>query len=133
MNKHIKKICEKNNLEYLASANKSKVKKQWGIDLPVDKTNRKIDFIIKKDRQLFLCEVNFYSVGGSKLKSTAGEYKNIYNFWKSHNLQFIWITDGIGWHTAKRNLQETFEVLHHLYSLNDLINGTFNLIFSKDR
>ena len=131
MNKHIKKICEKNNIEYLASANKSKVEKQWGIDLPVDKTNRKVDFIIKKDRQLYLIEVNFYSVGGSKLKSTAGEYKNIYNFWKSHNLQFIWITDGWGWKTTQRPLKEAFNELDYILNIKMVLDGVLEYILTN--
>ena len=30
---------------------------------------------------------------------------------------------GIGWNTAKHNLEETFDVLDNLYNLQDLENG----------
>ncbi len=131
IDKHIKRICKKNNFVYLASATRSKVKKQWGIDLPVDKTNRKVDFIIKKDRQLYLIEVNFYTVGGSKLKSTAGEYKDIYKFWKKHNLQFIWITDGWGWKTTQRPLQEAFNELDYILNVKMLLDGVLEYILTN--
>ncbi|WP_269088476.1 DpnII family type II restriction endonuclease [Streptococcus suis] len=38
-------------------------------------------------------------------------------------MEFMWFTDGKGWHKAKKNLQETFEVLPHLYNTNDLKNN----------
>ena len=39
------------------------------------------------------------------------------------NVEFMWFTDGKGWHKAKNNLRETFEVLPNLYNINDLSNG----------
>ena len=36
---------------------------------------------------------------------------------------FIWFTDGIGWNNARRNLEETFNVLDTLYSIDDLEHG----------
>ena len=38
------------------------------------------------------------------------------------DVTFIWFTDGIGWKNAKNNLEETFDVLEHLYNINDLEN-----------
>jgi len=61
MNEQLKRICEQNKLEYIVSATKSKVKQQWGLDLPMEKTNREIDIVIKRNQKLYLCEVNFYS------------------------------------------------------------------------
>ena len=40
--------------------------------------------------------------------------------------QFVWFTDGIGWNSAKHNLEETFDVLDNLYNLEDLENGAMN-------
>lgn len=45
------------------------------------------------------------------------------------NFEFIWITDGEGWRSAKRNLKETFLVLENLYNINDLEEGIFEKIF----
>lgn len=36
---------------------------------------------------------------------------------------FVWFTDGKGWNTAKNNLEETFDVLDTIYSIDDLKNG----------
>ncbi len=113
---YVKDLCEKNKLDYLKEATSKKIKDKWGINLKVDKSSRRIDFVVKKDNSLVLLETNFYSGGGSKLKSTAGEYKSMYDFWKSDGRCFIWITDGAGWRKTKLPLQEAFE--HTDYILN---------------
>ena len=33
---------------------------------------------------------------------------------------FVWFTDGIGWKSARGNLRETFEVMEHIYSIDDM-------------
>lgn len=33
---------------------------------------------------------------------------------------FVWFTDGIGWKSAKGNLRETFEVMEHVYNIDDM-------------
>jgi len=37
--------------------------------------------------------------------------------------EFVWITDGRGWGSARNNLKETFDVLKHLYCISDLEDG----------
>ncbi|MEO2117871.1 MAG: DpnII family type II restriction endonuclease, partial [Methanocaldococcus sp.] len=112
--KYIENLCKQNkNLDYIFQATRDKIKQKWGINLTLDKTNRKFDFAVfnKANRKLYLIEVNFYSGGGSKLKATAGEYKALNEFIKNNNnnVQFIWITDGKGWNTAKNPLKESFD------------------------
>lgn len=53
----------------------------------------------------------------------AQESKNIPNF------KFVWITDGGGWTNAKRNLEETFDVLDDLYNIADMENNIFKKLF----
>lgn len=53
----------------------------------------------------------------------ALESKNISGF------QFVWFTDGIGWKSARKNLEETFDVLENLYSINDLEQGILKDLF----
>ena len=40
----------------------------------------------------------------------------------------MWFTDGKGWNSAKRNLQETFDVLDNVYNINDLKNDIIEKI-----
>lgn len=42
---------------------------------------------------------------------------------KVDGVTFIWFTDGQGWYSARKNLEETFNILDTMYSINDLDNG----------
>ena len=45
---------------------------------------------------------------------------------------FVWFTDGIGWKSARGNLRETFEVMEHVYSLDDMENGIVNIVMKRE-
>jgi hypothetical protein len=104
------------------------VKQKWGIDLPVDKSNRRPDFVIYKNNKIYWVETNFYSGGGSKLKSTCGEYKFLFDFCKNNNVNLIWITDGNGWNTCPQPLKETFLHTDYVFNLTMLKDGVLNEI-----
>lgn len=92
-------------------------------------TQKRFDYVIKTENSLYLIEVNFYATGGSKLNETARSYKMITEETKNiPNVEFMWFTDGKGWHKAKNNLRETFEILPNLYNINDLSNGVLKTI-----
>ena len=80
---------------------------------------------------LYLIEVNYYGVGGSKLKSVAGEFSSLYSLAKNDTTGFIWITDGIGWKTAKRFLRETFDNTDYVMNLNMIEQGLLEEILVK--
>jgi len=115
---YVKNICQKNKFEYISQATSAKVKEIFGLNLTVDKSSRMIDFAIYNKHHLYLIETNFYSGGGSKLKSTAGEYKDMFDYWKKDGHKFVWITDGIGWETTKRPLEETFNRIDYILNLD---------------
>jgi type II restriction enzyme len=129
LEEYIKNICNKKGYKYLKEANAIKIKKEWGFNVPVDKSSRRYDFVVNNGKELFIFETNFYGGGGSKLKSTAGEYRNLYDVLKG-KYKFIWVTDGLGWESAKRPLRETFDYIDYLTSLNVLENGYLDFIFS---
>ena len=106
----------------------SDIEDKWNIDLSIlkgeIKATKRWDFVIKTNNQIYVIETNFYATQGSKLNETARSYELIANKVKQiDELTFIWITDGIGWNNAKLPLNETFNVLDTLYSINDLDNG----------
>jgi type II restriction enzyme len=109
-----------------------KVKEKWGLKLTVDKSSRRIDFAIFTRKQLFLIETNFYAGGGSKLKSTAGEYKTMFDYWKNDGHEFIWITDGYGWKTSLLPLRETFDHIDYVSNLQLVTEGLLETILTKD-
>lgn len=110
----VDKICKNCGFEYLSQANSKKIMDKWGVKVTVDKSARIIDFAVKTKNKLFLIEANFYAGGGSKLKSTAGEYKTMFDTWKKDGHQFIWVTDGEGWKTTLLPLQEAFNHIDYL-------------------
>lgn len=125
----VKNGFEKNKT-YFAQMRAKDIYTRFGIDVSnLDKENRaekRFDFVIKTSNYVYGIEVNFYSGGGSKLNETARSYKMVtLDSREIEHFKFVWITDGIGWLSAKANLEETFNVLDHLYNLEDLYNGEF--------
>lgn len=112
----LKNICIKHGYKYFVQATPTRIKSEWGYNVTVDKSERRFDFAVNTGSKLFLIETNYYGGGGSKLKATAGEYKTLFDVLDGDGHEFIWITDGKGWHTANRPLQETFN--HNKYILN---------------
>ena len=104
----------------------SEVEKKFNLDLSKisndGKAEKRFDFVfVGALGTVFACECNFYGSSGSKLNETARSYKTLAIESKGiDGFQFVWFTDGIGWNSAKHNLEETFDVLDNLYNLNDL-------------
>ena len=128
----IKKICDDNEFEYIRGATSRKIKAKFNKDVPVDKSSRIYDFAIYNNKQIYLVETNFYGGGGSKLKSTAGEYKSLYAFLSKAGVPFIWITDGQGWRTTERPLEETFNHIDYLFNLSMLEQGILSEIIKEN-
>jgi type II restriction enzyme len=88
---------------------------------------KRFDFVIKTKKKIYLIETNYYNGGGSKLNETARSYSDVapkINQYKSY--EFVWITDGQGWHKAKNKLQEAFSIIPSIYNL-----ATIELFISK--
>jgi len=63
------------------------------------------------------------------LNETARSYKMLSTESKSTDgFTFMWITDGIGWISARNNLKETFDEMEHIYCIKELDEGIFNKI-----
>lgn len=123
----ISPICNTLGYDVIDEANQNKIRTEWGIEIPTDKTSRRFDFVIfnRQTNKLFVIETNFYSGGGSKLKSTCGEYIHLQNFLRENKIGFIWITDGNGWLTTSLPLRETFENNDYLLNLRMTKEGVF--------
>jgi len=120
-------LCNKKKFRYLKEANSEKIEQEFGYKVPVDKSSRRYDFVIDNGKELFIIETNFYSGGGSKLKSTAGEYRNLFDV-LAGKYKFIWITDGLGWKTTSRPLRETFNHNDYIFNLTMLENGILEFL-----
>lgn len=119
-------FCLRNkHVKFISQATREKIYIEFGVTVNIDKNNRRFDFALFNTytKQLYLLEVNYYSSQGSKLKATAGEYKELNNFLKSQGFEFIWITDGKGWLTALNSLEETFFHNDYVINIEMLKNG----------
>ena len=109
------------------------IENKWDIDLSnisnSGKMEKRFDFVIKTDKQIYVVETNFYKSSGSKLNETARSYKMLaQEIAAIDGVTFIWFTDGIGWNSAKGNLEETFDVLDTMYNIKDLENNILGKI-----
>lgn len=82
---------------------------------------KRFDFVIETKKCTFLIELNFYSGGGSKLNEVARAYRElapIVNGVKGY--EFVWITDGEGWNSAKNKLAEAYNDIPRMYNFTTL-------------
>lgn len=125
MERLVEEYIKSTGCEYYKEMWLDDIEKKWNIDLSKISANntstKRFDFVVKTKNKIYAIETNFYASGGSKLNEVARSYKMIAEESKSiDGFSFVWITDGGGWQSARRNLEETFDVLDNLYNINDL-------------
>lgn len=121
-------------VEYYKEMYLKDVEEKWGVNLSSlsnnGKSAKRFDFVVKTNNMIYGIETNFYTSGGSKLNETARSYKMIAEESKNiEGFKFVWFTDGKGWTSAKKNLEETFDVLDSMYNINDVENGVMKELF----
>lgn len=110
------------------------ITEKWNIDLSAisnqGKTEKRFDYVVKTSNMIYGIETNFYGGGGSKLNETARSYKTLALETDTiGGFTFVWFTDGKGWTSARHNLEETFDVMEHIYNINDMENGIITEVF----
>ena len=128
-------FIKKTGAEYYKEMYLSDIERKWHVDLSAisaeGTTTKRGDFVVKTASTIYVIETNFYTGGGSKLNETARSYKMIAEEARDiQGVEFVWVTDGGGWISARRNLEETFNVMEHLYNISDMENGVFLSLFS---
>ena len=82
---------------------------------------KRFDFYIDTPSIKYLIEVNFYSGGGSKLNEVARAYTELGPKINSvEGFEFVWITDGIGWKSARNKLEEAYNSIPNVFNLTNL-------------
>ena len=85
---------------------------------------KRFDFFVETASKKYLIEVNFYSGGGSKLNEVARAYTELAPKINSvGGFEFVWITDGIGWKSARNKLEEAYNTIPSVYNLTNI--GSF--------
>ena len=117
------------NHEFTNQGTQSSIRSLWNIELPVDKSSRRPDFVVNKNGNLFWIETNFYSGGGSKLKSTCGEYRTLSDFVGLKGLLLfgsLMVRDG---KLTLKPLEETFNNVDYIFNLKMVKEGILNDIW----
>lgn len=84
---------------------------------------KRFDFVIKTKRCTYLIEVNFYSGGGTKLNEVARSFSGIAPKVNSvEGFEFVWVTDGQGWNSARNKLEEAYNEIDRMYNFESLGN-----------
>lgn len=109
----------------------TEIEKHFKVDLsaitPPNEMEKYFNYVIKANRKIYLIKTNFYSNSSSKLTEKIQIYKTMAERIKEiQNVEFVWITDGLGWMRSKKTLKDAFDILNHIYNINDLKNGYFN-------
>lgn len=82
---------------------------------------KRFDFVVRTNRMTYLIEVNFYSSNGSKLNEVARSYSELAPKINRHpDYRFVWITDGVGWNSARNKLEEAFYAIPEVYNLTTI-------------
>lgn len=114
---YIHEIIEKWNIDLSAISNQGKMEKRF-------------DFVVKTENQIYVVETNFYGSSGSKLNETSRSYKTLAGEIDTINgVTFVWFTDGNGWQSARHNLEETFDVMENIYCIKDMEDGVIGKVF----
>lgn len=129
----IKKAGFVKNVSYFKEMYIHEITEKWGIDLSAisnqGKMEKRFDFVVKTSSMIYGIETNFYGSGGSKLNETARSYKTLANEADTiDGFTFVWFTDGKGWTSARHNLEETFDVMEHIYNIKDMEDGIIDTI-----
>lgn len=130
---YIQKAGYIKNTNYFKEMYIHTITEKWGVDLSAisntGKTEKRFDYVVKTDNQIYVIETNCYSSGGSKLNETARSYKQISQEVDTiEGVAFVWFTDGAGWTSARHNLEETFDIMPHIYNINDMENDIITKI-----
>lgn len=114
----VARILEKNGIEFRQEVYSS----EWSaITEVLGDDEKRFDFVVTTTSKTYLIEVNFYSGGGSKLNEVARSYSDIAPKINSvSGFEFVWITDGIGWKSAKNKLQEAYSIIPSIYNLTNI-------------
>lgn len=136
MEELVESYLRQTGAEYYPEMYLAEIESRWGLDLSAISAHgtsaKRWDFVVKTRDCVSVIETNFYASGGSKLNETARSYKMIATEAKTvPGFRFVWITDGEGWKSARRNLEETFLALDTLYNIADMENGVLRKLFSE--
>lgn len=113
----VAEIFQKNGIEFRREVNSTEFEEMKCLG----EDRKRFDFVIQTEAKTYLIEVNFYSGGGSKPNEVARAYSELApKINQFDNYEFVWITDGVGWKSARNKLEEAFYAIPSVYNLTTI-------------
>lgn len=131
-NATLAELCAGTDWQYKSQATAQYILDAWGIVVPEvlakgAKGGRRYDGAVfnPERNEVTVIETNFYGGGGSKLKAVSGEFSSLYetSLQRAPHVNFVWISDGKGWDTAKNPLREAFDVIPTIFNWRMIRDG----------
>ncbi|WP_404812256.1 type II restriction endonuclease [Capnocytophaga canimorsus] len=117
MSKAVASIFDKAGISYRTEVNHTIFPEIMSLGTDV----KRFDFVIETPTKTYLIETNFYNTGGSKLNEVARAYSDVAMKINQYpQYEFVWITDGQGWLSAKNKLEEAYNFIPSVYNLTTL-------------
>lgn len=114
MEKIIANIFSSNNIDFEEQVSSKNLPKLDSLGEDI----KRFDFAIRTKSKTYLIETNYYNGGGSKLNEVARAYSDLAPKINQYpQYEFVWITDGQGWLSAKNKLEEAFSIIPKVYNL----------------
>jgi len=118
MEEFVANIFDKHGIPYQREVSYTEFPK---IVKALGRDKKRFDFVIKANDKTYLIETNFYSGNGSKPNEVARSYSELAPKINAvPGFEFVWITDGIGWESARNKLEEAFAHIPSVYNLTNI-------------
>lgn len=129
----IRKICQKYGIELLIQKQFKYLQSEYKMNINDNIANRKADFILIKNEKVINIEANFYFASGSKPEEIIDSYVNRQYELKQNNIEFIYLTDGVGcWGNIDKNqLIKGFNSINYILNFYMLKKEYFENIIKK--
>ena len=113
----VAEIFQENGIEFRREVNSTEFEEMKCLG----EDRKRFDFVIATPHKTYLIEVNFYSGGGSKPNEVARAYSELApKINQFDNFEFVWITDGVGWKSARNKLEEAYYTIPRVYNLTNI-------------
>lgn len=129
----IRNICQKYGIELLIQKQFKYLQSEYKMNIDGNIANRKADFILIKNEKVINIEANFYFASGSKPEEIIDSYANRQYELKQNNIEFIYLTDGVGcWGNIDKNqLIKGFNSITYILNFYMLKKEYFESIIKK--
>jgi type II restriction enzyme len=119
---HIKDFILKNTGQYETQITFEKAAKLFGVQTPPDQKNKKGDFMLYVKGKPINIEANYFDGSGSK-QEIMNSYISRASDIKKYGWGFALVTDGLGWRSARTQIEQGYKRIGTLYNIKMCNDG----------